>query len=40
MTLKKAQREGGFEPPTLALARLRSTTELFPRKSNMTWAYA
>ncbi len=28
--LKKLERERGFEPPTLALARRCSTTELFP----------
>ena len=28
--LKRLERERGFEPPTLALARRCSTTELFP----------
>ena len=32
------ERETGFEPATFALARQRSTTELFPRK-NASKAY-
>ena len=28
--MEKLERERGFEPPTLALARRCSTTELFP----------
>src|SRR5574337_109090 len=33
------EREKGFEPSTLALARRCSTTELFPQKSWRGWRY-
>src|SRR2546428_6277826 len=41
-SLEKLEREKGFEPSTLALARRCSTTELFPpvrRWSSVGWQY-
>src|SRR5438105_6135158 len=41
-SLRKLEREKGFEPSTLALARRCSTTELFPpvrRWSSVGWQY-
>lgn len=33
ITFKNLEREMGFEPTTLTLARLHSTTELFPHRA-------